>query len=200
MVLTKMHLAEILFATTLALFVVSAGAAQQKKAPAARSEDIPEMLVTPEGFLAIDSPKNWVREEASVLAFFVPQGTNKQSAPVWIYVSSAPIGSKDDPKDLQEYIAMDIAGFKQQFKNGVARAEEPIDLPIAKRKALVYSFESGEVHNSFEQIVYVGEANRVLILVLSAKTKAAFDKALVDFRQFVQSYRGSITVTNGDPK
>jgi hypothetical protein len=200
MVLTKMRLAEILFATTLALFVVSVRAAQQEKASAARSEDLPEMLVTSEGFLAIDSPKNWVREEAPVLAFFIPPGTNKQSAPVWIYVSSAPIGSKGDAKDLQEYISTDIAGFKQQFKNGVARAEEPIDLPVAKRKALVYTFESGEAHNSFEQIVYVGEATRVLIFVLSAKKKEAFDKALVDFRRVVQSYRGSITVTNQAPK
>jgi hypothetical protein len=39
-----------------------------------------------------------------------------------------------------------------------------------------------------------------LIFVLSAKKKEAFDKALVDFRRVVQSYRGSITVTNQAPK
>jgi hypothetical protein len=41
--------------------------------------------------------------------------------------------------------------------------------------------------------VYVGESNRVLTLVLSAKEKAAFEKALPVFREFARSYRGSIT-------
>jgi hypothetical protein len=68
-----------------------------------------------------------------------------------------------------------------------------MELPASKQQALVYTFQSGEAHNAFEEIVYLGEANRVL--VLSAKTRDACDKALGAFRSFARSYRGSITAT-----
>jgi hypothetical protein len=126
-------------AALLALSIVSTSDALQKKAPDNQTEQLPEMLVTSEGFLAIDSPKNWIREDAPTLAFFVPPGTTQQMAPVWIYISSAPIGSEGNPKNVQEYVASYIAGFTKQFKAGVVHAEAPIDLPVAKRQALVYN-------------------------------------------------------------
>jgi hypothetical protein len=41
---------------------------------------------------------------------------------------------------------------------------------------LVYTLPSGEAHSAFEEIVCLGEANRVLMLVLSAKTRDAVGK------------------------
>ncbi len=97
--------------------------------------------------------------------------------------------------NLKEYVESDIAGFKQLFKSGVVTEETPIDLPFAKSKALVYTFLSGETNNAFEKIVYIAENNRVLILALSAKKKHACENSQTVFRQFAQSYRGSITET-----
>ncbi len=151
------------------------------------------MLVTDEGFLAINTPNGWIRTRGPGLAFFVHEGDTDQTAKVWIYISSAPIGPKEETKNLEEYIESDIAGFKQHFKSGVVRKETPIELPLIKSKAPVYTFLSGESHNGFEQIVYVADVNRILILALSAKEKAAFEKSQSDFLTFAKSYRGSIT-------
>lgn len=190
----------IIVAFLLSLIAVSTSGGQQQKPPVDGTGEIPEMLVTAEGFLAIDSPKDWIRVDAPTLAFFVPAGTTQQTAPVWIYISSAPIGSEGNPKNVQEYIAGDIAAFTKRFRAGLIHAEAPIDLPAAKKQALVYNFQSGEAHNAFEETAYVSEPNQVLILVLSAKTKIAFDKTLSGFRSFVGSYRGSISTTDPSSK
>jgi hypothetical protein len=153
------------------------------------------MLLTQQGMLAIDSPNGWVRADGPGLAYFVPKAGTTAANNVFIYISSAPIGPTEDTKNLKEYVESDIAGFKHRFKSGVITEETPIDLPFAKSKAPAYTFCSAEVNNAFEKIVYIAEKNRVLILALSAKKKDAFDESQSVFRQFVQSYRGSLAET-----
>jgi hypothetical protein len=186
--------------STLAFLAFTTYISSQPQTSSTQSQDIHEMLLTEEGFLAIDTPKGWVRQDGPGLAFFVHKGDNSKSAFVWIYISSARIGPKDDAKNLAEYIESDIASFKKQFKKGIVRREEPINLPQMRSQAPVYTFLSGETFNAFEQIVYIAEINRVLILALSAKEKDAFEKSLMDFRQFAESYRGSITPTETPAK
>jgi hypothetical protein len=60
---------------------------------------------------------------------------------------------------------------------------------------MVYSFRSGETHNAFEQVVYIGDAGRVVLLTLSARDLAAFDRTLALFRRFASSWGGSIQVS-----
>jgi hypothetical protein len=157
------------------------------------------MLITEQGFLAIDTPKGWVRADGPGLAYFVPQAEGNRKPSVWIYISSAPVGPNEESKDMKAYIESDVASFKERFKNGVIQEEAPLDLPHAKVRVPVYTFQSGEKRNTVEQVVYIAEINRVLTLVLSAREKPAFEKALPAFRDFVKSYRGSITPTS-NPK
>jgi hypothetical protein len=161
------------------------------------SSDPPEMLVTEQGFLAIDTPRGWVRSDGPGFAFFIPSTRSKKQTQVWIYISSAPIGPKEEAKDLKSYIESDIASFKQKFKLGLVQGEPALSLPNAKLEAIVYTFRSGEKHNTVEQVIYVAESNRVLTLVLSAREESAFEGALPVFREFAKSYRGSITPTSG---
>ena len=155
-----------------------------------------EMLVTEAGFLAINTPKGWVRSEGPGLANFIPKGSPKGQPRVWIYISSAPIGPKEEAQDLKSYIESDIAGFKERFKEGLVQEETALTLPNVRLQAPVYTFKSGEKHNTVEQVVYVAESNRVLTLVLSARDEQALEKALSVFREFAKSYRGSITPTS----
>ncbi|HYT21679.1 MAG TPA: hypothetical protein VEW05_15810, partial [Candidatus Polarisedimenticolia bacterium] len=108
----------------------------------------------------INSPKGWVRADGPGLAYFVPPKKEKGQTPVWIYISSAPIGPNDEEKDLKSYIDSDKAAFKQRFKNGVVQEEIPLGLPLAKLQAPVLTFRSGEKRNTVEQVVYIGEATR----------------------------------------
>ena len=178
-------------ALVLITLILAISLAAQK--PSSASEPH-EMLMTEQGFLAISTPRGWVRTAGPGLAYFVPKAGNGQ-ARAWIYISSAPIGAKEEAKDMKAYIESDIASFKDRFKAGIVQREEPLNLPNVKLQAPVYSFRSGEKNNVVEQVVYVGESNRVLTFVLSAKDKLAFDKALSSFQEFAKSYAGSITVT-----
>ena len=179
----------VLIALVLMLFV-SDHCAAQKNAPDSSAPH--EMIVTRQGFLAIDTPKGWVQSEGPGLAFFVPKGTDAQHAEIVMYISSAPVGPNEEDKDMQAYIQSDIAGFKQRFKNGTVRQEDVLLLPEVKQKSVVYTFLSGEANNAFEQIVYVQDVQRVLIFALSAKSSDALNKSMKAFHQFAQSYRGSI--------
>jgi hypothetical protein len=150
------------------------------------------MLVTTGGFLAIDTPKGWFRTDGPGLAYFLREGDDRKTADVWIYISAAPVGPKEDDKDMQAFIHSDIAGFKKRFKSGIVQEEAPMDLPQMKIRVPVYTFQSTEKNNSFEEIIYVPENGRVLILALSGRDKDAFAKSVHDFQAFAKSYRGSI--------
>jgi hypothetical protein len=168
--------------------------------PSADNSAPHEMLVTTQGFIAIDTPKGWVQSDGPGLAFFLPEGVSPQKADVWIYISGAPVGPKEEDKDTNSYIQSDIAGFMQRFKKGVVRKEEDLLLPEMKQKVAVYTFQSGEAHNAFEQVIYVSDVNRVLTFTLSAKNSDAFTKSTGIFREFAKSYRGSIQMGSPDDK
>jgi hypothetical protein len=160
--------------------------------PSANSSDIPEMIPTSQGFVAIQTPNGWERVKGPGLAFFLRKGDKEETANVWIYISSAPVGPSEEDKDANAYIQSDIEGFKKRFKKGSVQQDESIELPYIKIRVPVYTFKSSEDHNAFEQIVYVPESGRVLILALSSKNHDSFAKSVEEFRDFAKSYRGSI--------
>lgn len=157
-----------------------------------QSSELPEMLATDQGILAINTPKGWVQTYGPGLAYFTRKRDKVESAPVWIYISSIPIGPDQEAKDTAAYIQSDIANFKERFKAATVKEEEQLALPKLRTRAPVYTFRSGEKHNAIEQVAYVAEANRVLTLVLSAKEASAFEQTLPVFHEFVESYGGSV--------
>jgi hypothetical protein len=157
-----------------------------------------QMILTKDGFVAIDVPKGWVQTEGPGLAFFLPEGVEAENAEAWIYISSAPVGPNEEDKNLNSYIQSDISGYKQRFKNATVHKEDDLLLSEMKQTAQVYTFESGETHNAFEQVVYIPDAGRVLILALSAKNLEALKGTLATFHAFAKSYRGSMQM--GSPK
>lgn len=160
--------------------------------PAAGAPEPRGMIATAAGFLAFDTPRGWVQADGPGLAFFLPEGVDARAAQVWMYIDASPFGPHEDDKDFHAAIQSDIAGFKQRFPNGLVRKEALLDLPRIKQKAEVYTFESGEQHNAFEQTVYIEDLGRMWTLTLSAKNSAALARAMPAFRAFAQSYGGSI--------
>jgi hypothetical protein len=168
--------------------------------PSADTSAPHEMLVTTQGFIAIDTPKGWVHSEGPGLAFFLPEGVCPQKAEVWIYISGAPVGPKEEDKDANSYIQSDTAGFMQRFKKGIVRREGTLLLPEVKQQAIVYTFQSGEAANAFEQVIYVSDVDRVLTFNLSAKNLDAFTQSTKTFHEFAKSYRGSIQMGSPEGK
>jgi hypothetical protein len=160
-------------------------------------KDAHEMLFTEAGLLAFDTPKGWERSKGPGFACFVPKGSGAATSPATIYISGAPIGSDQQDKTLNDYVQSDISGFKARFQKGDVHQEQAIFLPVSKMEIPVYTFRSGEEHNAVEQVAYIQDtAQRVLTVVLSAKTGTAFSKSLPAFQGFVKSFRGSIILTS----
>lgn len=147
-------------------------------------------LTTRQGSIAIDTPKGWTRASGPGLAIFLPDGKDSDTADAWIYISSVPIGPKEEYRDFNSYIQSDATAFRDKYKNSTVRNEQSILLPPARTRARIYTFESGEWSNAYEQIVYIEEAHRVLVLAMSAKNSNAFVQSMPAFREFVKSYRG----------
>jgi len=161
------------------------------------TDELHEMIATEAGLIAMDTPKGWQRTNGPGLAFFVREKDPSGGAPVFMYISSTPFGPKEDAKTVEEVISSDISGFKERFKNGSVQKEEEIDLPRAKSGATVYTFLSHETNNAFEQIAYIREVNRVLIICLSARKNSDFQASGPAFRSFVHSYGGSVGIMTG---
>jgi hypothetical protein len=175
---------------------------EPKTAEAASSveKDVHEMLFTDAGLLAFDTPKGWERGDGPGLASFVPKGSDARTSAAMIYISGEPIGTVQENKTLSSYVQSDISGFKARFQRGDVHQEQPILLPVSKMEIPVYTFKSGEEHNVVEQVAYIQDtAERVLTVVLSAKTDIAFNKYLPAFQNFVKSFRGSIVLTSDHP-
>src|SRR5438094_191922 len=163
---------------------------EPKPSQAASSDekDMHEMLFTEAGLLAFDTPKDWEPSEGPGVACFVPKGSDATKSPTMIYISGAPIGPDQDEKTLSDYVQSDISGFKARFQKGDVHREETMVLPVSKIEVPLYTFKSGEQeHNSLEQVAYIQDtAERVLTVVLSAKTEVAFNKSLPAFQGFVK--------------
>jgi hypothetical protein len=162
--------------------------------PAVHSDKPREMLMTEAGLIAVDTPEGWERADGPGLAFFLPKGTDPSKADVWIYLAGMPVGAKEDAKNTVSAIESDISEFRKRFKNGTVREEKSLTLPRVKQDARVYTFESGEEHNSFEQVVYIADDGQVLTLTLSARNRQAFDRALPVLKAFAESYGGTLHV------
>jgi hypothetical protein len=173
---------------------VSASISMAQK-PDANPEKPHEMLMTQAGLIAMDTPEGWEQADGPGMAFFLPKGADSSKPAVWIYLSGIPVGPNESAKDTASAIQSDISEFKKHFPNGIARKEKPLTLPLAKEDATVYTFESGEAHNSFEQVIYIDDAGQVLTLTLSARNRSAFDSGLPALKAFATSYGGTVHVT-----
>jgi hypothetical protein len=47
----------------------------------------------------------------SWIGIFLPEGLTAKTSDVWIYISSTPVGPKEEDKDTASYIQSDIDGF-----------------------------------------------------------------------------------------
>jgi hypothetical protein len=190
------------FLTFVFFFAAVAIASPQKQskttqAASSDAQDVHEMLFTDAGLLAFDTPKDWERSDGPGIASFVPKGSDARTSAAMIYISGAQIGPDQKDKTLSDYVHSDISGFKTRFQKGDVHREQAILLPDSKMEIPVYTFKSGEAHNAVEQVAYIQDtAERVLTVVLSAKTDTAFNQSLQPFQSFVKSFRGSVILTS----
>jgi hypothetical protein len=192
---TVLHSRTLLLGWT-AMLAASQLSATQK--PADSTSEPHRMIMTQAGFLALDPPKGWTQSDGPGLAFFLPDGVKARDAQAWMVISAAPVGPKADDKDADAFIQSDIAGFKHAYPKGIVKPDASIDLPVAKQKARVYAFESGEKRNVFELVAYIEDSQKVWTITLSANSAEALAQSKPALVAFAASYRGSIQM--GSPE
>ena len=188
------HLRQLLLAVLIFSIFFNLNARGAVRAPSLQSDQPRQMLATQFGFLVLNPPEGWVYRDQRGMTLFLPKGVTQDEADVWFYISTAPVGPNEDDKNAASYIQSDIAGFKARFSRAEVREEESIALPRVKDQAKVYTFRSGEANNAFEQVAYIPDSGRVVLVTLSARNQSAYDRSVALFRSFVGSWGGSIQV------
>jgi len=176
------------------LFVVGSALAGDgnsgKQAPADRIADEPgvAMLFGQHYFFGLEAPDGWVLDNTSgaaqgLDAVFYPKGSSWKAFDPVIY----PQVWQKEGSTLASVIQQDIANYRQHSPS-VEVEERPVVKTAVGATASLRHFR-GSQNKTFEAIAYFDEPNVVVMIVLSAKSKASFESAQPAFRQLLDSYK-----------
>jgi hypothetical protein len=137
---------------------------------------------------AIAAPPGWVLDTASgksqgLYAVFYQNGSNWASATTIMYANSA--RKSEGQRSVEELMAYDLAQFRKQPAN--LEVTEPARIPTRKGTSLVRRF-TGDEHGNYEAVAYIDEKQTIIMLVMSSRSKKAFDDAYPSFEELVKSY------------
>jgi len=142
--------------------------------------DIKFILKEPNGWV-LDSKAGATNEVDAVL---YPKGSSWKDAVTVMY---ARVVHKDETqKTVEKVVSDDIADFLKQSKD--SKVTDTPSLPTRdKKQAIVKDFFDAENKN-YESVAFIDNAKVVVIIALSSRTKAEYEKALPAFRELVASY------------
>lgn len=172
-----------------ALFSISASA--QGKVGDVVDVDI---IDGPDHVYALSAPNDWVTDpqsgrSAGIPRVYYPKGSSWAKSAAVMYTN---VLKKAGPaQTLSEVIDGELAEFRKEAPNLKVEDAKPIRLEInksAKDKSAAVKYLTGDASGNFEAIAYIYEEKVVVIVVLTARTKKAFDSRLTAFEQLVRSY------------
>ncbi len=138
----------------------------------------------------VSAPKGWILDDTSgmgsrIRCVFYPHGQTWASAPTVMYVNPLHgFGAKT--RTVSNLMAEDEKSFRKRAPRGRITEGGKLTTGGSKEATVRYFSESGGAPH--EAVAYVPEADLVMLLVLSARTPEAFQKALGAYRELVQSY------------
>lgn len=145
----------------------------------------------------ITAPKGWVMDteagksqQANVV--FYHQGESWAEGNAVMYAS---VVNPTKRKSLKQLTANDIANFKSENP----RVKISVSVPLKTRDnrlALTYVFQNASAGALLERVTYLDMGGFFLTVVLTAKTKTAFEKALADHSSLVRSIFATPKVIN----
>jgi hypothetical protein len=145
--------------------------------------------VTDEGHsFFLNAPEGWVFDNESgksqgMPLVFYPKVARWETALVVMYAN---VSRKKPGDKLEKLIEFDISQFKKASPNLVVK--DAPSLPTARNKKAVVKHFSNDAYGNFEAVAYIDEPGALVMVVLTSKTKAGFDKALPAFAALLKSY------------
>jgi len=119
-----------------------------------------------------------------VEAVLYPKGSSWKNAVVVMY---ARIIQKDETqKTVADVISNDIADFMKLSKDSTVT--DAASLPTRDKKQAVVKVFYDAANKNYESVAFIDNAKVVVIIALSSRTKAEYEKALPSFRDLVESY------------
>jgi hypothetical protein len=144
-----------------------------------------------QGRYTLSAPEGWVVDTENGKAqglqvVLYPKGTSWASGTVVMYANTVAKSEADPSASAEKVMNDDIAAFRKQSPS--LKVGELKQVKTAKGKvALARDFEQS-VGGNYEAVAYVDEPRSVVILALSARTKADFDRARPAFDRLIGSY------------
>ncbi len=138
----------------------------------------------------VDPPPGWVRDEQSGAHFkfnaFVRKGETFTDSEVVMYALA--VSRKDAAPTLAEHIN------QNRDRHLKANPRSPVGKPTLTRNGdgkqlTTLTLTPGKPTGDWETVAFDEEGDYYLVFALSARTKAAHDKARNDFAAFVRGYR-----------
>jgi len=135
----------------------------------------------------LTAPKGWVLDNEAgasegIYAVFYREGESWKDGTAVMYVNTS--GKAD--RSMEEWIDEDILDFNTDYPDLVVK--EGNDILFGKVRALV-RYYSSKSYGQNEAVAYINAGKTGVIIVLTSRDKAAFDKALGDFEKLVRSYQ-----------
>jgi hypothetical protein len=139
-------------------------------------------------FFGVKAPSGWVLDNRSGVAqgldaVFYPKGSSWEAFDPVIY----PQVWQKEGSTLASVIEEDIANYRQHSPS-LEVEERPIVKTATGATASVRYFR-GSKNKTFEAIAYFDEPNVVVMIVMSAKSRASFESAQSAFRELLESYK-----------
>jgi L-asparaginase/Glu-tRNA(Gln) amidotransferase subunit D len=141
---------------------------------------------------ALTAPNGWILDNSAgerqgLHAVFYPKESSWEQSVAVMYANTADLEVYEN-KSIKELVDYDVNNFKKNHPNLEVKVEEAIIIND-KTKALV-RYLSGDSHGNYEAIAYIEAPKNIgIMIILSSRTKKAFDNSLVAFEQLVKSYQ-----------
>lgn len=139
----------------------------------------------------VSAPAGWVLDDTSgmgsrIRCVFYPKGQKWATAPTVMYVNPLH-GFSAKERKVSALIADSQKQFLQRSPKGRVTDAGTLPTSVTGKNAIVryFSEDGGPPH---EAVAYVPEKDLVMLIVLSSRTPAGFQKALPAFRELVSFY------------
>lgn len=136
----------------------------------------------------VEPPEGWVLDSQSgvsqgLYAVFYPLGLSWSTSNAVMYVNTA---AREGSQSVSSFIDEDVARFKKDSPDIQVERGKPITTGDGKTAEVRY-FSNDQRGNS-EAVAYVPEDTIFALIVLTARTRDAFDSARPAFNKLVKSY------------
>jgi hypothetical protein len=176
---------------TIIIGILSPLATNLAHAEIEKTATICEQGICPSYWPKLPEIKGWQQDkEQSVktnLNAQAPIGSNFVEADTIIYANAVYKNTEPKLATLQNFIDDDVERFKDEFDTvDIQNAASIKTADGVSLKTLTF-FPAKE--GNWEQVAYGEEGDFYLVFTISARSKAGFDKAVSDYRLFINGYK-----------